>query len=128
MRIALISLLLVTVAACPRKEAPATARPAAALPADPEIALEAMAVECDGMLSALAQFRRCPNHEDEERELLDAWIERANRDFTAAKKAEPEPGAQQAIAGACRKASDSLRAATERCQAGPRPPGEFERD
>jgi hypothetical protein len=80
-----------------------------------------MQVECDAMLGALTSFKICENLEDEDRETIDDWIERANSDFAASRKANPEPNAQKAIAAACRKATDSVRAATERCRAGPRP-------
>ncbi|HWU87770.1 MAG TPA: hypothetical protein VN253_10870, partial [Kofleriaceae bacterium] len=90
-------------------------------PADPEVELESMQVECDGMLGALAAFKACPNHEGNDRDAIDAWIEQANRNLAASRKANPEPNAQKAIAAACRKAADSVKAATERCEAGPRP-------
>lgn len=80
-----------------------------------------MDVECDAMVAALATYRACPHHEDEDREVLQAWIETANRNFAASRKANPEPNAQKAIAGSCRKATDSINAATRRCLAGPRP-------
>lgn len=107
-------------AACPRRDPP-PAVPAPPLPADPEVKLETMQIECDGMLAALTAFKACPHHEDDDRNAIDAWVERANRDFAASRKANPEPNAQKAIASACRKAADSVRAATERCVAGPRP-------
>ncbi len=106
--------------ACVRKDPPPTT-PAPPLPADPELTLDSMQVECDAMVGALAVFKACPNLEDEDRDDLTGWIERANRDFAASRKANPEPNAQKAIAAACRKASDSVKAATERCLAGPRP-------
>jgi hypothetical protein len=108
-------------AACAGTPPPPPAIPAPPLPADPEIELETMQIECDAMLGALVAFKACPNHEDEDREALDAWIERASRDLASGRKAEPEPNAQKAIAAACRKATNSVKAATERCQAGPRP-------
>lgn len=95
--------------------------PTPPLPAVSEVPLEPMQVECDAMLGALSTFKACPNNDEDDRELIDAWIERANQDFAAGRKANPEPNAQQAIAAACRKAADSVRAATERCLAGPRP-------
>jgi hypothetical protein len=107
-------------AACVRKDPPPAA-PAPPLAADPEVQLESMQVECDGMVGALAAFKACPNHDEKDRHAIEAWIERAGRDFAASRKANPEPNAQKAIAGACRKAADSVRAATERCHAGPRP-------
>ena len=106
--------------ACARRDPPPSV-PAPPLAADPEVRLESMQIECDGMLGALTAFKACPNHEDEDREAIDAWLERANRDFAASRKANPEPNAQKAIAAACRKATDSVKAATERCHAGPRP-------
>lgn len=113
-------MLACALAGCPRKDPP-PAKPAPSLPADPEVTLESMQVECDAMLSALAAFKACPNADDDDREGIDAWIERANRDFAASRKANPEPNAQKAIAAACRKATDSVKAATLRCAAGPKP-------
>ena len=80
-----------------------------------------MQIECDAMVAALATYKTCVNHEDEDRENIEGWIETANRNFAASKKANPEPNAQKAIAAACRKATTSVKAADERCQAGPRP-------
>jgi len=105
---------------CRHKDAPPV-KPAPPLAADPEVDLQTMQIECDGMLSALATFRACPNNEDDDREVIDAWIERAQRDFASSRKANPEPNAQKAIAAACHKATNSVKAATERCAAGPRP-------
>lgn len=113
-------LLAWALAACVRKDPPPAA-PAPPLAADPEAQLESMQVECDGMLGALAELKACPNHEDRDRYEIEAWIERASRGFAASRKANPEPNAQKAIAAACRKATDSVKAAHERCQAGPRP-------
>lgn len=106
--------------ACSRVDPP-TVTPAKPLPADPEIALESMQVECDGLISALATYKTCGYLEDEDKDNLDDWIETANRNFAASRKANPEPNAQKTIAQACRKAADSVKAATERCKAGPRP-------
>jgi hypothetical protein len=110
-------------AACTRKAAPPAA-PAAPLPADPEIELESMQIECDAMLGALAAYKACPNHDEDDREAVEAWIDRADHNFAAGRKATPEPNAQKAIAAACRRATDSVKAAAERCQAGPRPRGD----
>jgi hypothetical protein len=113
-------LLAWALAACVRKDPP-PAVPAPPLPADPEVQLASMQVECDGMVGALAAFKACPNHEERDRNEIEGWIESANRSFAASRKANPEPNAQKAIAAACRKATDSVKAATERCHAGPRP-------
>jgi hypothetical protein len=80
-----------------------------------------MEAECDGLIAALTTYQQCPNLDDEDREDIDAWTEQAQKDFAAGKKARPDPNAQRAIAAACRKAIASVMAATERCQAGPRP-------
>lgn len=114
-------LLVVLTAACARVDKPAPITPAKPLPADPEIALGSMELECDAMVAALTTFKTCVNHEDEDRENIEAWIETANRNFAASRKANPEPNAQKAIAGACHKATISIQAANERCLAGPRP-------
>ncbi|MDQ3367171.1 MAG: hypothetical protein M3680_17245 [Myxococcota bacterium] len=113
-------LLALLCCACARKDPPPVT-PAPPLAADPDLALETMQVECDGMLSALAGYQACPNLETGDVADLEAWIQRANRDFASSRKANPEPNAQKAIAGACRKAARSVRAATERCAAGKRP-------
>ena len=118
---ALRSLLLLLLVACSRVDAPAPVTPAKPLPADPEIALESMEKECDAMVAALETYKACTNHEDEDRENIEDWIETANRNFAASKKANPEPNAQKAIAASCHKATESVKAATIRCEAGPRP-------
>lgn len=73
------------------------------------------------MIAALEAYKTCEHHEDEDRQHLEAWIETANRGFAASRKANPEPNAQNAIAGACRKATDSVKAAHQRCLVGPPP-------
>lgn len=85
-----------------------------------------MADECDAMVAALTAYRDCPNLETEDVEDLDAWIEKAERDFAASRKANPEPNAQKAIAGACHKATLSVEAAAARCAAGRKPPKDYE--
>lgn len=95
-------------------------------PGDPiaaaaEVSLGTMAAECDGLTAALADYKKCPNLDDYDREDIDAWIERAQQDFAAGKKANPDANAQRAIAAACHKAIASVTAANERCHAGPRP-------
>ena len=112
--------LLVLLTACASAQS-TPVKPATPLPADPDVQLQSMQIECDAMVAALETFKACPNHEDEDRESIDAWIETANRNFAASRKAKPEPNAQKAIAGACHKATLSVTAATERCLAGPKP-------
>ena len=91
----LLALLAAWLAACARRDPP-PANPAPPLPADPELQLESMQVECDAMLGALTSFKICENLEAEDRETIDEWIERANSDFAASRKANPEPNAQKA--------------------------------
>jgi len=115
-----LGLVLMALAACGPRQPPAPP-PGPAIPADPEVALRDMVLECDGLISALATYQACPNLEPEERQDLDDWIERAQKDFAAGRKANPEANAQRAIALACFRATKSVTAATERCTAGPRP-------
>lgn len=96
-------------------------KPAAPLPADPPVKLDTMKVECDALLAALATFRECPFHEERDVREVEAWIEAATRNLEAGTKVNPEPNAQKAIAGACHRAMVSVKAATERCLAGPKP-------
>jgi len=101
---------------------PPPVAPGEPIPPAPEVALGTMDAECDGLVAALASYKECPNLDDDDRWNIDAWTERAQQDFTAGKKARPEPNAQRAIAAACHKAAASVMAANERCHAGPRPP------
>lgn len=77
--------------------------------------------ECEGLIAALTAYKACPNLEDEDRESIDAWIERAQWDLAAGKKVEIEANAQKQAAAACRKATNAVTAAHERCKNGKRP-------
>jgi len=116
----LLATWLALVVACRRDPHPVA--PGEPIPAEPEVALGTMDAECEGLLAALATFKQCPNLEDDDKGNLEAWGHRAEQDFAAGKKAKPDADAQHAIAAACHKATVSVMAATERCQAGPRPP------
>ncbi len=107
--------------ACARGAPPPVA-PGEPIPAAPEVALGTMDAECDGLIAALASYKRCPHLDDDDRWDIDAWTERAQEDFAAGRKAKPEPNAQNAIAAACHKAIAAVAAANQRCLAGPRPP------
>lgn len=106
--------------ACHRDPPPVA--PGEPVAAPPEVSLGTMDAECEGLVAALTAYKQCPNLEDDDKGDIDAWIERAHEDFAAGKKAKPEPNGQRAIAAACHKAVSSVTAATERCQAGRRPP------
>ena len=110
---------LALVAACSHPQ-PKVA-PGPVIAADPAMELRGMETECDAMITALSAWKTCPNLDDSDRQDLDFWIERAQKDFAAGRKATPEANAQQAIALACFRATRSVEAATERCQAGPPP-------
>ena len=102
---------------------PPPVAPGAPIAAPTEVELGSMDAECEALLAALGRWTQCPHLDDDDRADIDAWSERARQDFAAGKKANPEPDAQRAIAGACRKAVASVTAANERCQAGPKPVG-----
>ena len=115
-----LGVVLMALAACGPKQPPAPP-PGPSIPADPEIALRDMVVECEGLIATLSAYRRCPNLEEDDRQDLDDWIDHANKDFAAGRKANPDPNAQRAIALACFRATKSVQAASERCAAGPPP-------
>lgn len=95
--------------------------PGRPIPAEPDAALENMDTECAGLIAALDTYGQCPNLEDVERAWTRRTIEVAEDSFAAGKKAKPDEPSQKAIAAACHRAASSIRFATERCQAGPRP-------
>jgi hypothetical protein len=101
---------------------PPPVAPGEPIPVAPEVELGTMDAECEALLTTLATYKQCPNLEDEDRASIDLWTERAQEDFAAGKKANPEPNAQRAIAAACHKAIGSVVAANQRCHAGKRPP------
>ena len=115
----ILAMWLACAAACHRDPPPVA--PGEPIRAAAEIELGTMDAECDGLLAALAAYKQCENLDDDDRWSIDAWSERAQQDFAAGKKAQPEPNAQRAIAAACHKAIGSVKAANERCHAGPRP-------
>jgi hypothetical protein len=119
MRAVLPSLIIAFVLGCGRSQPPVA--PGPPIVADPPVSLKGMTEECDAMIAALTTFRACPNLDEENQQDLDAWIERANKDITAGRKVTLEPNAQQAIALSCRRATNSVIAATERCRAGKAP-------
>jgi hypothetical protein len=115
----LLAAWLACTAACHADPPPVA--PGEPIPVAAEVTLGTMDAECEGLITALTTYKACPNLDDDDRDSIDAWSERAQQDFAAGKKAQPEPGAQRAIASACHKAIVSVAAATERCNAGPKP-------
>jgi hypothetical protein len=120
MRPTLPSLLIVFVLGCGRSQPPVA--PGPPIGADPPVELASMTEECDAMIAALTGFRACPNLDEDDQQDLDAWIDRANKDITAGRKVMLEANAQRAIAMSCRRATNSVLAAAERCRAGKAPP------
>ena len=112
-------LLIVAVGACGKPAPPVPAGPP--IPAEPEIAVGTMDAECEGLVSALTAWKGCSNLEEEDRDYIDAWIERAHLDFAASHKAHPDDRALHAMAHNCRRATNSVTAATARCSNGRRP-------
>ncbi len=110
--------LILTIPGCAHQEPVAPGPP---LPASIELVVGAMTVECDALVEALGRWKLCPNVEPEDTQVIDFWIEEAKLDFAAGAKTTIEPQAQQAIAVRCRKATNSVTAALERCSNGHRP-------
>jgi hypothetical protein len=114
-----LALGVLVLAACHGEPPPVA--PGEPIAAPTEVTLGTMDVECEALLTALGLYKQCPHLDEDDRYDIDAWRERAQQDFAAGKKANPEPNAQRAIAAACRKAVVSVTAAGERCRAGPMP-------
>lgn len=112
------ALLLVT--ACSLREPVSPVQPAAPLPADPPVTLGTMQVECDALLAALETYKTCPNHDKDDEKDVEAWVKLATRNIAAGTKVDPEPNAKKAIAGACHRATRSIKAAHERCLTTPK--------
>jgi hypothetical protein len=106
---------------------PPPVAPGEPIAAPTEVELGSMDAECEALLTALERYKQCPHLDDDDRADIGAWRDRAQQDFAAGKKANPEPNAQRAIAAACRKAVASVTAASERCHAGPMPVGDAPR-
>ena len=103
------------------RQAPPAVAPGAPIPAEPDLHVESMKTECGQMVEMLLVWKQCPNLDEDERTYIDAWVERANQDFAAADKAHPDDKAQHQMAHNCRRAANSVRAATERCGNGKAP-------
>jgi hypothetical protein len=114
---------LLALAGC-HSEPPPVA-PGPPLAAEPDVKVGAMDEECQGLTSALQSYGECPNLDPDERAWAKAVVDTAQQSFEAAKKGHPTDEWQHAIAVACRKATSSLRDATTRCLAGPRPKGDY---
>lgn len=110
---------LVIIAACHHADAPVA--PGPPLAAEADLAVDAADKECDGLIAALATFDQCPNADEEDHEWARSWTKAATDAFTAGKKGALDDNALHAMALACRRATISIQAATQRCHAGHRP-------
>lgn len=117
----------VAVGGCKHVSSDPPSKPGRPIVAEPELDLENADTECAGLIAALDRYGKCPNLEDGERQWVRSAIEAAEDSFAAGKKANPDEPSLKAIALACRRATNSMRAATERCHAGKRPRMDWER-
>lgn len=120
-KVGLVGACLLVTVACKHVVSDAPITPGPPIPAEPEADLQGMDAECAGLIDALGTYGKCPNLDDRERNWTQRTIEVAQRSFAAGKEANPDEPSQKAIAAACRRATLSIKYATERCQAGPRP-------
>jgi hypothetical protein len=117
--------VLVLLAGCSLRDPPSTTVVAEPLPADPPSKLDTM--QCDAMMAALAALRECKYNEERDKREYDAIIEGANRTFAASAKVHPGENEQKAMAQACHRATASIRAKTERCNAAPPVKSDYQR-
>ena len=76
---------LVAASACHRDPPPVA--PGEPIPPAAEVTLGTMDAECDGLIRALATYQTCPNLDDDDRQRIAAWSERAQAPITMAIKA-----------------------------------------
>lgn len=115
--------LLVLMFGCHHAEMPVA--PGDPIPPEPAVAIDTMDKECDALIAAIERYGACPNAEDEDREWTQALVKAARESFEAGKKGNPDAQAQHVIAHACHRAAESMTHATERCNAGKRPPPNY---
>ena len=115
--------LIAVILACHHAPAPVTAGPP--IPAEPEAQVDTMQKECDALITAFEGWKTCPNLDDRGRKEVDAFIEVAKQSFAAGTKAGPDEKSQHAIALACRRATGSVHASAQRCEAGKPPPRNY---
>jgi hypothetical protein len=89
--------------------------------AEPDLVVDTMDAECDGLIKAFEHWGECPNLDADDRAWIKSMIQTSQETFEAGKQGKPDEPAQHAIAIACRRGATSVKFATERCQAGPRP-------
>jgi hypothetical protein len=115
-----LGVIIVMTLGCHGQAAPPVA-PGEPIPAEPDVVVDTMDKECDGLIAAITAYGACPNADEDTRAWARRVVELAQQDFEAGKKGEPDKDAQHVMALACRKAAVSMQNATTRCQHG-KPP------
>jgi hypothetical protein len=116
--------LLILAFGCHHDEPPVA--PGDPIPAEPDVHVDTLDVECDGLVTALQTYGECPNNDDDDRAWAKQIAKVAEDSFAAGKKGNPDEKSQRVIAVACHKATASVQAATTRCRAGKRPRSEWQ--
>jgi hypothetical protein len=105
--------------ACHHADAPVA--PGEPIPAEPDVVVDTMDKECDGLLAALDAYGECPNSDEADKEWVKSVVKISQESFDAGKKGNPDADAQKVIAHACHRAAMSVKHATERCMNGKKP-------
>jgi len=112
--------------ACKHTVSDPPVKPGPLITAQGDVELESTDAECAGLIAAVDSYGKCPNLEDRDRQWARSVMEAAEDAFAAGKKSNPDEPSLHAMAAACRRATDSMRAATARCQNGKRPKADWD--
>jgi hypothetical protein len=115
---AFLAFVLVQVA-CSHESHPVA--PGPPIRAEADVVVGTMDAECNGLATALEHYRACANLTSRQRDGISFLIDQTQLSLAAGHKANPDDKVQHAIAVSCRRAADSVAAATERCHNGPTP-------
>lgn len=110
-------------AAC--HKAPPPVAPGPPIRAEPTVEVKAMGDECNALLAAFEVWKACPNASEGEKKELEAQEDYAKLSFEASTKVELDAKQQHAIALGCQRATASVQAAAQRCNAGKPPPRNY---
>jgi hypothetical protein len=119
-------LMLVGAIGCKHVTSDPPVKPGPPISAQADVPLETADAECAGLVAALDSYGKCPNLDEGGRHWAEAAIEAAEESWAAGKKAKPDEPSLHAIAAACHRATESMRAATVRCMNGKRPKADWE--
>jgi hypothetical protein len=106
---------------------PPPVAPGEPIPAAAEIKVDAMDVECAGLLAQLDALGNCPNSDDDDKAWTKRVAEVAQDSFDAGKKGNPDEPSQHVIALACHRAAESVKYANVRCHNGKKPKPDWAR-